>query len=244
MQTQLGQNQIQAFELPTKVARYDTTSFSVHHQIAKPGEEPHDLLRFGYSKDHRPDLLQFKQGLGTLDPAGIPIFTQTLSGETADDGLYIPAWQEMVQTIGHRRFLFVSDSKAANIETRATLADQNGRYLFPLPLTGHTPEWLQTQVFTQTARPIVFEQLKDKNGQPKTYGVGFVVTEQRTHQLMDGTAVTWEEQCFVTQSNAHAQRQRQAIQARLTRTHEQSDQVDVTVGCSPDSSVGSASAVE
>jgi transposase len=29
-------------------------------------------------KNHRPDLLQFKQGLGTLDPAGIPLVTETL----------------------------------------------------------------------------------------------------------------------------------------------------------------------
>ena len=99
-QSQMGTHLIHAFELPTEVARYDTTSVSVHHS---PDKE-HSLLRFGYSKDNRPDLLQFKQGLGTLDPAGVPILTHTLSGETADDGLYIPSWQQMAETIGHKNF--------------------------------------------------------------------------------------------------------------------------------------------
>lgn len=218
MQQKLSQHQIQAFKLPTKVARYDTTSFSVHHERPKPGEEVHELLRFGHSKDHRPDLLQFKQGLGTLDPAGVPIFTDTISGEKADDGLYIPAWKAMVEAIGSSQFLFVCDCKAANIETRATIQHKEGRYLFPTPLTGDMPKWLQKQVLSQKALPIILKEVKDKDGRPKEYGQGFVVEVERSHQLADGTDVTWTEQCFVTQSKTHAYRQRQGIQARLART--------------------------
>jgi transposase len=50
-------------------------------------------VQFGHSKNHRPDLLQFKQGLGTIDPAGIPLMTETISGEKADDPCYVPAWR-------------------------------------------------------------------------------------------------------------------------------------------------------
>ena len=70
----MGQHLIHAYSLPTDVARCDTTSFSVHHGPAGTN----DLLRFGHRRDHRPDLLQFKQGLGTLDPAGIPLWSETL----------------------------------------------------------------------------------------------------------------------------------------------------------------------
>lgn len=217
MQQKLSKHQIQAFELPTKVARYDTTSFSVHHKASKPGEATHELLSFGHSKDHRPDLLQFKQGLGTLDPVGVPIYTDTVSGETADDGLYIPAWRAMAKAMGHPNFLFVCDCKAAAIETRATIQDKGGRYLFPVPLTGETPEWLQQQVLSQTALPILLQEVKDKDGRPKEYGQGFVVEVERSHQLAGGTDVTWSEQCFATQSKTHAYRKRQAIQARLDK---------------------------
>ena len=84
-QLQMGQQLIQAYELPTNVARYDTTSINVHHAAAESEEQKHQLLRHGYSKDKRPDLLQFKVGLGTLDPAGIPLLTHTRILEVADD---------------------------------------------------------------------------------------------------------------------------------------------------------------
>lgn len=148
-QKALSQEQIQAFALPTKIARYDTTSFSVHHAPPNGDESKHELLRFGYSKDHRPDLLQFKQGLGTLDPAGVPLVTHTLAGNQDDDGLYIPAWRQMAEIIGHTDFLFVADCKAGSQNTRATIQNAGGHYLFPLPLTGETPEWLQEQVNSQ-----------------------------------------------------------------------------------------------
>jgi len=68
-QVDQGKDLIQAYELPTEVARYDTTSFNVYH--ASDELEADGILAFGHSKDRRPDLLQFKQGLGTLDPAGV-----------------------------------------------------------------------------------------------------------------------------------------------------------------------------
>lgn len=124
------------------MVRYDTSSFSVYHAPPETAQAVHELLRFGYSKDRRPDLLQFKQGLATLDPAGMPLFTQTLTGNVADDGLYVPAWRAMVvTTLVSSDFLFVADCKAASQETRATIAQENGRCLFPLPLTGDTPAW-------------------------------------------------------------------------------------------------------
>jgi hypothetical protein len=49
----------------TDKARSNTTSFSVYHQSTKE-IEGQDLLNFGYSKDHRPDLVQYRQMLATL----------------------------------------------------------------------------------------------------------------------------------------------------------------------------------
>lgn len=90
------------------MARYDTTSFSVHHAAPEEGQEK-GLLGFGHSKDHRADLVQFKQGLGSLDPTSVPLLTNTVAGSMADGPLYLPAWQEMVKTIGHAHFLYVAD---------------------------------------------------------------------------------------------------------------------------------------
>ena len=67
IETQLGQHLIRAYELPTEQARSDTTSFSVYHQPQESAEED-SLLNLGHSKDRRPDLLQYRQMLATLDP--------------------------------------------------------------------------------------------------------------------------------------------------------------------------------
>ena len=105
-------------------------------------------MGFGHSKNHRADLMQFKQGLGSLDPAGVPLFTNTVGGQAADDPLYLPAWQEMVKTIGHTHFLYVADCKAAALATRAAIDHGQGCYLFPLPMTGETPDLLRQWVLS------------------------------------------------------------------------------------------------
>lgn len=220
LQQRLGEHIIQAYELPTEVARYDTTSFSVHHAVPEPGEPPRELLRFGHSKDNQPSLLQFKQGLGTLDPAGIPILTQTLSGEVADDGLYLPAWQQMGVTLKRTDFLFVADCKAAALETRAGIAAQQGFYLFPLPMTGETPAWLRERIGQATTQEIVLSEVVDSSGQPKVLGKGFTVVRTMTYIRPDQSLFTWEEQWFVTRSQSLTLRKQASLQRRLERTAE------------------------
>ena len=100
-QTRMGQRIISAYQLPTEIARYDTTSFNVCHH---PENAKNGILQFGHSKNFRPDLLQFKQGLAVLDPAGVPILSETLAGNRADDPCYLPAWRRMVHTIGNPDF--------------------------------------------------------------------------------------------------------------------------------------------
>lgn len=106
IEIKLGRHIIRAYELPTKIARTDTTSFSVNHENKSESEE--NLLRHGYSKDKRPDMLQYRQLLATLDPMGMPLVSATLEGNGADDPLYFPTWEKIVQVIGHKQFVFRS----------------------------------------------------------------------------------------------------------------------------------------
>ncbi len=57
IEVKMGRHLIRAYELPTEVARADTSSFSVNHQQPE-GLINENLLRYEYSKDKRPDLLQ------------------------------------------------------------------------------------------------------------------------------------------------------------------------------------------
>jgi transposase len=215
---QHGQHLVHAYALPTDGACYDTTSFNVYHAPPEPGQTDHALLRFGFRKDQRPALLQFKQALGTLDPAGVPLVSPTLHGNGGDDPLYIPAWQEFVRILGHTNFVFVSDAKAACLRIRATIAHGDGHYLFPLPMTGAVPTLLRQWVpCPPTAmRPLHLPTSVD-DPTLRDVGKGFRTWRQQETTLDDGTVVRWRESCLDTFSPPQAQQQQEHLQHRLDR---------------------------
>ena len=116
---------IQVYALPTKTVRLDSTSVSVYHDDAPP----EGLLRRGHSKDHRPDLAQFKAMLASLDPLGLPVAAQVVPGNRADDTFYIPAYNAAVATLGTADVLVVGDSKMGARATRAHIAATKSAYL-------------------------------------------------------------------------------------------------------------------
>ena len=220
-QREMGRHLIQAYELPTDVARYDTTSFSVYHAPGR--QEPDGLLRFGYSKDHRPDLLQFKQGLATLDPAGMPLLSETLPGNDADDSLYLPAWRELKKTIGHGEFLYVADCKASALQTRAVIDQEGGSYLFPLPMTGEIPRQLSRLVLHPPTepQPISRAATADQLVPPPEIGQGFVVQKPMHATIEGGSLHGWNEQWFVVQSRSYAESQTKACIERLEKAEQE-----------------------
>jgi len=208
----MGQRLINAYELPTQIGRYDTTSFNVHHDIKN---RRNGMLNFGHSKDRRPDLLQYKQGLAVLDPAGVPILSETLCGNIADDPCYLPAWRRMVKTIGNPEFVFIADCKAASCETRASIDYEKGYYLFPLPMTGETPREIEELVINQPKNLHVIELPDEKK--KRVVGKGFVVEKQISYSLDNAVEHRWSEQCMVTRSDAHAGRQEKSFNERMQK---------------------------
>jgi transposase len=214
-QIQHGHYLIQAYELPTRVVRYDTTSVNVYHTPldSKNG----GLLTFGYSKDRRPDLVQFKQGLGTLDPAGVPLMTETLKGNEADDGRYVQAWRRLKNTVGHSNFFLIGDSKGAALETRGQLAAEGGYYLFPLPMTGQVPEILAAWV--REGKASHSDLWLGDEEERRRIGEGFEVEQTRTVELA-GVLCEWKERCLVIKSDSHAERQQLCLSKRLEKAEE------------------------
>jgi transposase len=217
VQQMIGGKIISCYQLPTEFARYDTTSFNVYHDVedAKKG-----ILQFGHSKDHRWDLLQFKQGLGTLDPVGVPIMSETFAGNRADDICYVPAWRRMARIIGNPDFLFIADCKAASHETRSLISHGKGYYLFPLPMTGDTPQYLKDLVLNseQMFQEIVLEP-RDDDEERKVVGKGFVVNKSQDAVLESGQVYQWQEKWMISCSNAHAKRQKIAFTERLNKAY-------------------------
>lgn len=228
IEVKLGQHLIRAYELPTEIARADTTSFSVHHRQDESLEA--SLLRLGHSKDKRPDLLQYRQLLATLDPAGIPLVSATLPGNGADDPLYLPTWQRMAQVIGHKHFVFLADCKAAAIATRAQISAAGGVYCFPVPMSGHHPLWLKQWVLNPPNSSVEI-RLPKQEEQEAAVGKGFEVELcQLWVNPNTQKKVRWHERYLVVYSQSLAQTQIRGLQQRLDRAQTALDKLAAKPG--------------
>ena len=84
--------------------------------------------------------------MGSLAPLGMPLATDVLSGERADDGLYLPLIERIRSGLPKTGLLFVGACKMSALDTRASLARPPDWYLAPLPLTGATAEAMDTWI--------------------------------------------------------------------------------------------------
>ncbi len=130
----LNARSIEGYALAQDVIRCDATTVSGTHEVTAGG-----LVQFGHSKDD-PTRPQITVMMGSLDPLGMPLATDVLSGERADDGLDIPLIERIRTGLKTPGLLFVGDGKMSALDTRAYLARHQDWDVSPLPLTGATAE--------------------------------------------------------------------------------------------------------
>jgi transposase len=213
----MGRYLVQAYRLPTDTVRIDTSTFSVHHGERDPEGQPYSLLRFGKSKDQRPDLRQFVQALGTLDPAGTPLVSLMLRGNHSDSPVYLPVWRQMVEIIGRTDFLLVGDCKLSSLDNRAQLQLSGGLYLSPLAMTGSWPAILRAWVLDP---PVAVEEVGLPDQEPSeapayrgfVMAVGTLGKDPRTQ-----APIGWMEQVFVVCNTRTAVSEIEALHRRLDR---------------------------
>lgn len=126
----LNRHLLRVYELGTNTVRIDTTTCSGYWSVTEEG-----MFSFGYSKDHRPDLPQVKVVLSTLDPFGMPVATDVVPGNRADDPLYIPAIERVKEGLDRDGLLYIGDSKMGSRATRAFTQAGGDYYLCPLSAT-------------------------------------------------------------------------------------------------------------
>src|SRR3989454_8247931 len=141
---ELGQHLMRVYALEEQPIRVDATTVSGYRE---GGED--SLWQFGHSKDD-PTLRQIKAMMATLDPLGLPLALEVVSGEQADDRLYIPTIDRVLACLVQLGLLFVGDCKMSALATRAHLEAHEQYYLTPLALVGETaqqmPDWIQAGV--------------------------------------------------------------------------------------------------
>jgi transposase len=212
----LNARSIEVHALPQDVIRCDATTVSGDHEVTAGG-----LLQFGHSKDD-PTRPQLKVMMGSLDPLGMPLATDVLSGERADDGLYIPIIERMRIGLHKTGLLFVGDCKMSALETRAYLARHQDWYLSPLPLTGATAEamdaWITAGVRKGEADALERIWRINDRGHEVLAAEGYEL--ERTCYA-PGSDVEWRERVLVVRSPLHATQQAVGLEKRLRHAETQ-----------------------
>lgn len=216
---ELNARSIEIYDLAQDVIRCDATTVSGDHEVA-----PEGLFQFGHSKDD-PTRPQMKVMLGALDPLGMPLATDVLSGERADDGLYLPIIERMRSGLHKTGRLFVGDCKMSALATRASLAQHQDLYLSPLPLTGATAEAMEAWITEGVAQGNagILERIVRTNDRGHTVLVAEGYECERTCYAPGdaGDATAWQERVVVVRSLRHASQQAAGLEKRLYQAETQ-----------------------
>src|SRR5712691_92462 len=213
----LNQRTLRVYNLCPDRVRVDATTAKSYGRVTEEG-----LLQFGHSKEHRPDLPQLKVNLSVLDPLGLPLTTTVVSGNCADDPLYVPEIQRVQASLGQSGVTYIGDAKMAALATRAYVAASANYYLCPLPATQVpaeelqrvlTPVWARQQALTPVWRP---GEPGASAPEPELLAEGYEVTVE-LEAMLDGRPVQWQERRLVVRSVAWAEAQQQALATRLAK---------------------------
>jgi transposase len=209
----LNQHTLRVYDLGAACVRLDSTTAHGHWTVTEDG-----LFQFGHSKDHRPDLPQVKIMVSALDPLGMPVATDVVPGQRADDPLYIPAITRVREGLGRRGLLYVGDCQMGALETRAflqaggdyDLCPLSERHLPPAILADYlAPVWTGAQAVTVIHRP-------QPGGSPELIAEGFERQEPVTAEVA-GQPYHWLERRVVIRSVQLAHAGERGLRARLAK---------------------------
>lgn len=206
---ELNGHLLRAYQLEPERVRIDTTTCSGYWSVTPDG-----LFQFGFSKDHRPDLAQAKVVLSALDPLGMPAAIDVVSGNRADDPLYIPAIQRIRESVGNRGLLYIGDSKMSAAKTRAFVEAGNDFYLCPLTRVQVPQEELDRYLepVWEGEQELVSVHRENAAGERKLIAKGYERDASMVADVGEET-VQWTERLLVIRSL----RQARAAETRLRK---------------------------
>jgi transposase len=203
---------VRVYELVVERVRLDTTTAKVYG-----GNKASVLFQRGHSKDHRPDLRQFKVMLAALDPLGLLSGVDVVAGQSADDGLYVPMIQRMRDTLKPQGLLYVGDCKMSAASTRAYIQATGNAYLTPLAQVGRVPGDLAGWVDRALNKQVKLTRWRDE----ETHAVlaeGYEVTRDITARPPEETGLpdaTWNERVLIVRSLSFAKAAQRGLRERL-----------------------------
>lgn len=201
----INRSSIRVYGLEDEVIQIDPTIGKSFRKVIKEG-----LFQYGHSKHFRKDLPQFKTVLSNLAESNFPLASLTVSGDKADDGLYIPMIELARKSIEKRGLLWVGDVKLGALATRAFIAKEKDDYLTPLSKVQIPDEVLLKDYLKDlTAQGIDLVEIS-RGG--KKIGEGY---EKQVTQCYEG--FEWEERHLVICSESYKAAQSQHLAKQLAK---------------------------
>jgi transposase len=213
LEADLWHTHCDVYVLPVERVRLDSTTSCGYHTVTEDG-----LMQLGHSKDHRPDLAQFKLMAAVAEPTGLFLAGDVHPGNAADDPLYLPLYRRARTMLGQTGLLYAGDCKMAALETRAAIAANQDFYLTRLPLTGTVQAefaaWVEAAVAGDQAATLI--EIR-RGEEQELIGRGYEFERPQT-AVLGQVEHTWTERVQVIRSEAAAQSQAAALDRRLKQT--------------------------
>src|SRR5215467_4515620 len=159
-----------------------------------------------------------------LDPLGMPLATDVVSGERADDPLYVPCIARVQASVGRRGLLYGGDCKLAARATRAFIAASGDFYLCPLPQVqldeGEFDAALEAVCNGERVLSSVVRE--GPKGQPEVIAEGYEYPVAMSPKG-ESQVASWTERRLVVRSVRQAHAAEAALRARVAKAMAQSE---------------------
>jgi len=209
----LNQHTVRVDDLQAQRVPVESTSASAYAPVTEGGR-----FQCGPSKDDRPDLPQVKVLQAVLDPLGMPLATDVVSGERADAPLYVPCMEQGQASRGRHGLFYGGDCKMASRDTRARLAAAGDVSLCPLPQVHLAAGAFEAalEAVWHGAHALSSVGREGPKGQPEWIAEGYE-SPVAMGQTVDGTVESWTERRWVGRSVRQAHAAEAALRARVAK---------------------------
>jgi transposase len=157
-----------------------------------------------------------------LDPLGMPLATDVVSGERADDGLYAPIISRISDMLQKKGVLYVGDCKLSSFDNRLHIKGKvKGHYLCPLPNTGRTSEemeaWIAQGNLKDEKDELIKYVVETDQGEQELKAKGYEKEREQSAQI-EGREIKWKERVLIVKSAAHEKQKKKGLERRLSNS--------------------------
>jgi transposase len=219
IERELGLSLLRVYKLEPTTMRLDATVGTVGHNPAE-----HTLFKVGKAKNGLYET-QFKLMLASLDPLGLPVVVDVVSGNVGDDPLYVPSYLRAKEVIKRQGILVVGDSKMSAVGIRGEIVRGGDKYLTPLAWLKDEPELLDKllKAWREKAGEAINiflpEDIAADGSDPDpelAIAYGFEVSRVRENAV-NGETIEWEERLLVIRSHSYTKTMQKGLHQRLDK---------------------------